>query len=396
MKRAGLLLFSILLSLSLFSQYTEVWIKNRLVFGEHEGDSIWNPGSIQMSEFIQFGNGYRMYYNMNNGDSAHIKYADSPDGINWTGVGTSIKSDTSTDSANRLWYVGAPSIVKPDSQTYRMYYVASNVFNGEPKYYIRSAISSDGAQYTDEGIRVDIFPYDPQSNLKLAGHGTFFINASGGVTGIFSGNFVGSNDPSHLIITTSPDGLNFENMEDKYPGWHDPIVVKKEGDYFLYAKHLNDKFGKAVSSDGINWPDHLDSVSFTDSTGVQLLDIGDIGAIVMPGNEIWIYSNYGTPSRDFALYNLSNPVGINQITDSPKQATVFPNPVTGQSIISFQKGEEVLLTLYNNQCVVVNQKKLNNTGCVSLKDISNFPAGIYYYNLKVDKQIIKGKFIKPN
>ena len=394
MKRIITLLILLVPSFSLFSQYTEVWIKNKLVYGEHEGDPIWNPGSIQMSEFISFGNGYRMYYNMNNSDSAHIKYADSPDGIDWTFQGTAITSDTSTNPANRLWYVGAPSVLKIDSSTYRMYYVASEIFNGPPKYYIRSAISSNGSQFNDEGIRIDIFPYDPQSIFKLAGHGTYFFNNTGGVTGIFSGNTVESQDPGSLFITTSVDGLNFTDFEEKYQGWHDPIVVKKDGKYLLYAKHLQDKFGKAVSADGINWPDHLDSISFTDSTGTQILDIGDLGAFLMPGNEIWIYSNYGTPSRDFALYNLSNPVNINDIEHINYESTVFPNPVTNRSVISFTKGKEILFTLINNKGIIVARKKLYNTNVVLLNTFGNLPAGIYYYNLQVDNRSITGKFIK--
>ncbi len=394
MKKVTILFASILISATLFSQYTEVWVKYGLVYGEHEGDPIWNPGSIKMPELIPFDEGYRMYYEVNNPDSSQIQFADSPDGITWTYEGIALRSDTCTDTTNRLWSIGAPSVIKIDSTTYRMYYAATEPISGDPKFYIRSAISTNGSDFTDEGIRIDIYPYDPQSNLILAGHGTFFTNNTGGVTGIFSGNLKGTNEPSSLFVTTSDDGLNFDNFQLKYHDWHDPVVVKKDGSYLLYAKHLNDKFGTATSPNGTYWPDEMDSVSFTDSVGVQLLDIGDLGGVLMSNNEIWIYSNYGAPSRDFALFKLSNPVNIKKTVTQSNSSRVYPNPVTNESVISFNKGNVVLLTIIDNQGRTLAHKKLFNTSSISLNEFDHFPAGIYHYTLTVDGILETGKFIK--
>ncbi len=401
MKKTSFFVFIIGLMISFggFSQTTEVWVKQQLLIGQTVGnvnDSGFGGYSILMPEVIQFNEGYRMFYNLTTPDSFQIRYADSPDCLEWTDGGVVLKSDTSKDTiANHRWVIGGASIIHSDSGYYRMYYRCSEYYSGIPKYEIRSAYSSDGTHFSDEGIRIEIYPYDSLSPVKLAGHGKFFVNSSGGITGIFSGNPKNTNDPSDLYITTSTDGLHFSNFINKYADYHDPAIVKKDGQYILYARHLKDKFGKAVSADGIHWPEQLDSVSFVDSAGTTIEAMGDLGAIRMPNNEIWIFSNYsstGGASTDIALFRLSNSQNIkNNIINN--KTFVYPNPAHNQIIIenkeAFSGKIQILdITGKTVKQIIANKKLLQTI------DINNLQSGIYFLQLQRNDTIETIKFIK--
>jgi len=395
MKRLISIIIFTVISVSAFSQITEVWVKQELVFGDSHSNNIWSQGSIVMSEIIEFNGGYRMYYSMVAPDSSQIQIADSPDGITWTYSGIAIKSDTSKNPSNRMWLVGAPSIIKLAQDSFRLYYASSEYFTGVPKYCIKSAFSTDGTNFTDEGIRIEIFPHDSLSPVQLAGHGTFFVNDSGSVTGIFSADPTASSSPSNLFLTTSPDGLHFSNFIDKYEDWHDPIVIKKNGQYILYATYLNYKKGKAISPDGINWPAQLDSISFQDSLGNPLTvandGTGDLAGILMPNNETWLYTNYGQPSRDFALFRLSNPQSIKERVILKHK--IFPNPINQDSKLIFEYGKNVVFILFDVQGKIISYKNLQNTNQILLKDYYKLKSGIYFYVLKVDDKETADKFL---
>ena len=392
MKKIILFIAFVVIALEAFSQYTEVWIKQGLVFGDSQNNNIWSQGSIVMSEIIEFNGGYRMYYTILSPDSSQIQFADSPDGINWTYSGIAIKSDTSKNSLNRMWLVGAPSIIKLGTDSFRLYYSSSEYFTGVPKFCIKSAFSTDGTNFTDEGIRIEIYPHDSLSPVQLAGHGTFFVNDSGSVTGIFSADPVGATDPSNLFITTSPDGLNFSNFIDKYENWHDPIVIKNNGQYILYATYLNFKKGKAVSNNGINWPNQLDSISFQDSIGNVLTvaseGIGDLGGILMPNNETWLYTNYGQPSRNFALFKLSNPQSIinNNYTSKFK---IYPNPAHNQIVVVAEE-----LNIENIEILDITGKTIKRLSVNSEQltiDVSDLSNGMFFIKINQTQTV---KFIK--
>ncbi len=394
MKKLISIIAFVSISACVFSQ-TDVWVKQELVFGESQNNNIWNQGSIIMPEIIEFNGGYRMYYSMVAPDSSQIQFADSPDGITWTYSGVAIKSDTSKSPSNRIWLVGAPSIIKYAQDSFRLYYSSTEYYTSVPKYCIKSAFSTDGTNFVDEGIRIEIYPHDSLSPVQLAGHGTFFLNDSGSVTGIFSADPTNSFDPSNLFIATSTDGLHFTNFIDKYEDWHDPIVVKKNGQYFLYATYLNYKKGKAISTDGVNWPAQLDSISFQDSLGNPLTvvndGIGDVGGILMPSGEIWLYTNYGIPSRNFALFRRDNTQSIKK--EIGYKYEIFPNPINQNSKLIFEHGKDIVFTLFDAQGKIISQKNLHNTNQLLLKDYCKLKKGMYFYVLSVDNEIVTDKLV---
>jgi len=390
-----IIIFVFFTKVNLFSQTTEKFVFAGVVFGDQAGNvDIWNPGSITMPNIIEIDGGYRMYYNMSCADSVHIRYAESPDGITWTDGGVVMKNDSSRSS--RKWIIGGPSVVKLTNGQYRMYYRCTQEYIDLPKYHVRSAISDDGINFTEEpGVRVEIFPYDTLSEIVLAGHGKWFINDAGEVTGIFSGNPKNGFGPSDLYVTLSSDGLTFTNFIRKYEDYHDPTIVKTENSYILYATYLAEKKGKAVSLAGITWPAEMDSVAFVDSSGnpmdVANDGIGDIDGIMTPNGEIWIYANYGIPSRDFALFKLSNPISSVNSDDTENIETIrlnqYPNPFNETSIISFNLPQRrfVKITVYNSAGELVSELTNGNfsAGYHQVKfEGKNLASGIYIYRIQ--------------
>ena len=387
----------------LFGQTTQIWVKYDKVIGMNHGNiTNWYPNSsLLMPEVIQFNSGYRMYYTMKNADSSQIRFADSPDGMNWTDGGTILKSDTSKSLSNKRWEINGPSVIKLNSGKYRMYYCASTYYkNSPPPFNIRSAISNDGTTFTDEGIRIDIYPNDANSTLSLAGHGSYIVNDSGSVTAIFSGNAKGQiMQPSNLFIARSTDGLTFTNIFSRYNGWHDPIIVKQNNKYIMYAMYMISKEGKTISDDGLAWPNPMDSISFQDSIGNCLSEsvdgIGDIGGLTMPGNEIFLYTNFGAPSKDIALFKLFNPtVSIFEKQNQNINFKVYPNPLSDASKIEFEYSKNIIFTLTNLQGKIIYKKEFFNTSIIDLSELKDIGSAVYLFTVESEKQKISGKIIK--
>jgi photosystem II stability/assembly factor-like uncharacterized protein len=86
--------------------------------------------------------------------------------------------------------------------------------------------------------------------------------------------------------------------------------------------------------------------------------------------------------------------GLNKVAESPSY-TVYPNPTSGilnfKSIEEFQ-GIELSLTIMDLDGKILRQNNLNNQS-YSI-DISMLPTGIYFYELKGDKQSYRGKIVK--
>ena len=277
----------------------ETWVLKSKVIGK----SVKNEKSetVGMAEVVLFDNKtYRMYYGASiQAGQTSINYAESKDAAKWTVKGAVLKGTASARDRENL--ISGPSVLKLPDGRFRMYYQSSpqQTPNMPPKYHVRSAISADGINFTrEEGVRIDIVPYDNTSGLRLAGHGTYFIAADGTYVVIFSGEFLNDKfGPSDLKIGFSKDGLQFSNFKTLYTDWHDPIVLKEKNGYRIYATYMLEKQGTAFSEDGLTWPSEMTEVTFQDPSGKKLTEgntgIGDIGGVIMANGNIRLFTNYG-------------------------------------------------------------------------------------------------------
>lgn len=283
----------------------EQWKMKGYVLGNQSHNEIVTS-SILMPEITEFGNNiYRMYYSYGSDSvGSYIKYAESNDTLNWTVKGIALQN--SSDTNNREYQVGGPSIVKLKDGRYRMYYQANPKVVQIPKFNISSAISNYGIAFSKEGVVIDISPYDTNSIFKLAGHGSFFIAENGLYACFISAEEKTSTSPSSLYFATSTDGRSFSNYSMKYYSWHDPIVIKTSDGYWMFATYLKEKQGKAFSSDGLTWPSEMTEIKLVDSSNTHLTPdnsgVGDIGGILLPNGNIRLFTNYGKPVRDIVYF----------------------------------------------------------------------------------------------
>lgn len=312
----------------------EVWEFKNYCVGEKIGNEA-RPGTVLMPNILQLdGGGYRMYYNKSEYGKDQIKYAESTDGLNWTVKGVIMQG--SSNPQDRTFILGGPSVVKVDGG-YRMYYRCAPAHDRgvPPKLHIRSAFSTDGINFKEEGIRIEIKSVDPSSPLDLAGHGAFYRVKDGTFAAVFSAN-ADARQPSDLYSATSKDGIVWENFKKLYTGFHDPTVVIKDGKYYLYAMYLHFYHARAISEDGVNWPAQMEKILMTDSTGVDLTTaragVGDFGAGLSPSGEIRLYTNYGNPSSDIVVFELKN-----SSSDLPPTVRVT-SPAGGES---FEPGDKL-------------------------------------------------------
>lgn len=314
----------------------EVWKFKGYCVGEKAGNEPSRSGSVLMPNILQLdGGGYRMYYNKSIPGQNQIKYAESTDGLNWTVKGVALQG--SSNPQDRTYILGGPSVVKVDGG-YRMYYRCSpeQERGTAPKLHIRSAFSTDGINFKEEGIRIEIKSADPSSSLELAGHGSFYRVKDGTFAAIFSAN-ADARQPSDLYSATSKDGLVWGNFKKLYTGFHDPTVVIKDGKYYLYGMYLHFYHARVISDDGVNWPAQMEKILLTDSTGVDLTEarvgVGDLGAGLSPDGQIRLYTNYGNPSSDIVVFEIEDSAS----TDLPPTVEVT-SPVGGES---FEPGDRL-------------------------------------------------------
>lgn len=309
---------------------TQIWTRKGYAVGHTPGNETSN-GSYIMPEVIKTGSGnYRMYYTIEAPDSTEIKYAESSDGVTWTVMGRILRGDTDTNA--RDFVIGGSSVVKLQSGQYRMYYrCRDKKTTPQPKYHMRSAISNDGINFTFEQIVMEIYAYDTTSYFDLVGQGTFYVANNGDFAAIFAGKKHGepTGTPPDLYLGTSSDGLTWGNFKKLYDDWHDPIVLKNEGVFHLYATYLLSHQGLATSADGINWSTTMDNtVEFRDSLGNHLTEgsagTGDIGGVVTYANKIRLYSNYGVPSVNLAYYDCDTTDLITSPGDSICSGKSYP------------------------------------------------------------------------
>lgn len=336
------------------ARYSELWRFQKAVIGKTQGNET-TMGSYIMPEIIRLDDGtYRMFYTVNAPSSTAIKYADSHDGISWTVKTTVLQG--AKDSTDREFIIGGASLVRLADKRYRMYYRATEkVQTGAPKYSLRSAISSDGVSFTKEpGVRIENSWYDLASPVSLAGHAGFYKLADGTFAVLFSGDPKGISGPSDVYFARSQDGLvwNYQDIRKVYDNWLDPVVVQRGTQYVLYAglyvgtPDNSPRYGRVISQDGITWPSSVDSIAIVNNSG-QALAVADIGALVKPDNTTILYTNFGSPSADIAMFTLESTTGINQNLPASTLSAVLVEPHHIRCTIHLSRTEHIRLMVHD-------------------------------------------------
>jgi hypothetical protein len=96
-----------------------------------------------------------------------------------------------------------------------------------------------------------------------------------------------------------------------------------------------------------------------------------------------------------AYINVHAPVGINEIKAINSSCSVYPNPANGDLNINFSSKSPIL----NYQLLITDilgndiyKQTINSID--SRIDVSKWNNGVYFYQIRGDKETLQGKFVK--
>ncbi len=373
----------------------ETWNFQSYAIGSLASGGAYTPNA-GMPDVIQIGSTYYMYFGFGTPGNNVIKYATSPDLINWTVQGTVLSG--SSNPVNREYHMGGPRVVKLNNGQYRMFYRACENYTTAPPYHCLSAISNDGINFTKEsGVRIEIKPYLPNSYFKRAAHSAFYKDAGGTMRAILTGNdttmFTG---PDRLYTASSPDeGLTWFNFVPLYSNGHDPVVIKDgSGTYHLYYTYLNTGFRKATSANGAVWPTGTDTVYFKQGTSILTEggspnSIADLGGWTNSAGNVVLYSAYKTalgPWTNVAFYTKEITTVIDELNKLDDTSIISPNPFSSSTVLKIERSlNNALLRITNSIGQLVGEIENINGQEITIQR-NNLPQGIYFVSITEDNK----------
>jgi hypothetical protein len=241
------------------------------------GAGLGTPDAVRNDD-----GGLRLYYYQTVDAGGAILAADSVDGMTWTPRPTPVLADP----AHAL---SGPSVIRLPDGRQRMFVHAWDPAAGGD--HVRSAVSTDGGvTFIDEGVAIADRTHDPASPWAGVGHGAVYALASGGWAAMFTVTAATGGGPD-LALFTSSDGLHFDYVRTLYLGWHDPVVVARDGQYLLMAEYADQYPGALVSPDGVTWYPEVTRIDLADPG--QLLGTagagaraGELGAVMTPAGKL--------------------------------------------------------------------------------------------------------------
>ncbi|MBI3914158.1 MAG: hypothetical protein HY327_08250 [Chloroflexi bacterium] len=174
---------------------------------------------------------------------------------------------------------------------YRMYYQGDAFCEMKPgvehEYRIFSAFSTDGMNFTREGVRVDL----GANGLTQAAHGRVLRLADGTYRMWFSANFAGKNQPADILGASSKDGLTWTlDTKPMLERGHDPTVIKLGNKIYVYTTFLGDNFVILESSDGFNFTP-TSWVDFYAKNGARIEEFGDVDILQIATGRLLMYGS---------------------------------------------------------------------------------------------------------
>jgi hypothetical protein len=277
---------------------TESWELRGFAVGVAANNHEAEDGGFIMPDVLKLKDGtYRMYYTQRaplpTGENIHV--AESTDGKNWTPKGIALAGGKEDSDRTRI-IGGASVIVLPDGR-YRMFTRCSvkTPEHTRPDYHMRSAISSDGLTFTDEGVAIENSTWDASSQWLTVGHGRFYPLDDGRWAAIISVQS-GGEGPADLALFLSTDAKTWTYERTLYRGFHDPTVIRQDGAFLMVASYLTEYGAMMSSADGLTWPEELTKLEFFEQGKDTALgnetESGDFGMMTLPDGELVILSNF--------------------------------------------------------------------------------------------------------
>jgi len=165
---------------------------------------------------------------------------------------------------------------------------------------------------------------------------------------------------------------------------HVSISASIVGGDTIYANELPDTLSLTDSYNLYFWSNSNGTITGNDST---------FKATAYGWYYVTVDNGYDCIAEDSVFIN--NLVGVEAIHNS--SVNVYPNPANDVLNIDFNLNEQenIAISFYNLQGEVVYQTVnyiLSNNQSLSI-DISNFATGLYFYQIKLNKCLLKGKII---
>ena len=127
------------------------------------------------------------------------------------------------------------------------------------------------------------------------------------------------------------------------------------------------EFYKVING-GHAWPADVATGGTVNHAGNGPMLVGNRNMDFNASKEIW---------RFFSKYSLEIPTDITEDDSSQKEISVYPNPSNGIFQVDVKNNQNVNITIVNVLGETVLEKKISDTS-VTL-DLSNAPAGVYFY-----------------
>ena len=375
----------------------------------------WDDSYI-MEPCVTFdGTTYKMWYQGNDGTNNRIGYATSPDGVDWTKVGS--VNPVLSAGPSGSWdddRVGHPSVIF-DGTTYKMWYRGNDGQTSRIGY----AVSDDGTNWTkvdsvnpvlDTGNAGSWDDNSVQTPVVfMVDDSTFFMwygGSDGSNTRIGLAN---SSDGMHWTKDTLNPVINIGTgweLSSVYPGavLHDGTIFQMW--YFGLDQSYIGRTGYAISGDGVDWTkDTLNPVLDVGASGAWDNMGAAVGAVLFDGNtyELWYDSWDGANAGAIGYANSSDSLAVGFPNQGfiPQKLSLYqnyPNPFNPVTTIHYDlpNQSDVQITIYDLMGREVNTliSESQEAGYKSIQwNATNIPSGMYFYQIRASDFVQTKKLI---
>ena len=410
------------------------WTKyaNNPVFSK--GPAFYDVMAVGQPTVLIENDTIKMWYSAVGGDmKSRIGYAYSIDGVNWTKYSDMVINTGYQGEWDSKW-LDTPEIIKVDSGYLLYYYGDSIGYDTNYIHYEAVTHSAIGFAFSTDGINWTKYTNNPvflKGNYGewdwtwIESPAILFNNSTGELQMWYNGidtltwkvqiGLATSSDGIHWTKYLNNPVLTYGNTGTYDDAWlGTPAVIYKTDHYEMWYSSASSqdynsvtyKFDTlricfATSSDGTNWTKYPNNPLFNTGTMPydSLIDTGGPWAPdVIFDTDSNLYKMWFETASGFLLATSQNTyvyIGYNNGNNySANDLNIYPNPSKNFTTIEFSnpKYEKYTINIYNDMGQIV--KSIKNIHKEKFKiNTQNLNTGIYYFEIRNEKQIITTKKI---